>query len=61
MNAVLLERDSDEYVYGAVTFREANSTAGIFDFTVHVSWHSSAFEAKYIHAMWAVEWLTPFT
>ena len=37
MNAELLERDWENYVYGAVTFREADSASGIFDYTVHVS------------------------
>ena len=37
MNTELLERDWGDYVYGAVTFREADSDSGIFDYTVHVS------------------------
>lgn len=36
MNAVLLEQDFEDYVYGAITFRAANPTARIFDYTVHV-------------------------
>ena len=37
MNEELLERDWDDYVYGAISFRGADSTSRIFDYTVHVS------------------------
>ena len=37
MNEELLERGWADYVYGAISFREADSTSGIFDYTVHVS------------------------
>lgn len=37
MNAYLLGEDFDDFVYGAVTFREANSTTDYFDYTIHVS------------------------
>ena len=37
MNEELLERDWDDYVYGAISFREADNTSGIFDYTVYVS------------------------
>lgn len=36
MSAVLLNGGYEDHVYGAVTFREADSAAGTFDFTVHV-------------------------
>ncbi|CAM9541397.1 unnamed protein product [Ascophyllum nodosum] len=35
MNEELLERGWADYVYGAISFREADSTSGIFDYTVH--------------------------
>jgi len=42
MNDYLLGEDFDDFVYGAVTFREANSTADVFDYTIHVSQCPSA-------------------
>ena len=37
MSAALLNRDDEDNVYGAVTFRQADPTTGDFDYTVHVS------------------------
>lgn len=36
MSAALMETGYDDNAYGAVTFREADSSAGTFDYTVHV-------------------------
>lgn len=36
MSAALLEGSYEDSVYGAVSFREANPTAGAFDYTLHV-------------------------
>lgn len=36
MSAALLQSNYDDRVYGAVTFREADSTTGAFDYTIHV-------------------------
>ena len=37
MNNALFEQSFDGKVYGAVSFREVDSNAGAFDYTVHVS------------------------
>lgn len=36
MSAALVEGGYEDTVYGAVSFREADPTAGAFDYTVHV-------------------------
>eukprot|EP00903_Cladosiphon_okamuranus_P008962 g8576.t1 len=40
MSAALLEGGYEENVYGAVSFREADSTTGDFDYTVHSNYSS---------------------
>lgn len=37
MNTALLEQTYDDNVYGAVSFRQADSSTGTYDYTVHVS------------------------
>lgn len=39
MNAALMEEKNSytDKVYGAVSFRQADSTTGTYDYTVHVS------------------------
>lgn len=38
MNTALTERshENNDNTYGAVTFRQADSTSGVYDYTVHV-------------------------
>lgn len=36
MSAALTEQSYDDHAYGAVTFRHADSSAGHYDYTVHV-------------------------
>lgn len=38
MNTALTERgyENNDNVYGAVTFRQADSASGVYDYTVHV-------------------------
>lgn len=39
MNTALTQRsyENNDNVYGAVTFRQADSASGVYDYTVHVS------------------------
>ena len=37
MNEALLNQSYSDKVYGAVSFRDIDTTAGTFDYTVHVS------------------------
>ena len=37
MNQALLDQTTTDKVYGAVSFRDVDTAAGTFDYTVHVS------------------------